>query len=106
MFFVHIKLGLIKLFAKALNKEGKYFEYLQQKFPNIPDAKVHEDVFDGPQIYKMLNDQNFIKVMNKKETAEWTSFKNVVETFLDNQKRKNFKKIVADLVETLESLVV
>ena len=38
---------------------------------------MHEGVFDGPEIRKMLSDQNFIKVMNKKEKVVWTSFKNV-----------------------------
>ena len=59
----------MKQFFKALNKEGNCFEYLQQKFQNISDAKVYESVFDEPQIHKMLNDQNFIKVVNKKEKA-------------------------------------
>ena len=30
-----IKLGLMKLFVKALNKEGKYFEYLSNTFTGI-----------------------------------------------------------------------
>ena len=64
---LHIKLGLMKQFFKALNKGSKCFNYLQRTFSNISDTKVHEGVFDGPQIRKMLNDQNFIKVMNKKE---------------------------------------
>ena len=46
----------MKQFVEALNKEGKHFEYLQQKFLNISDAKVHEGAFDDPLIRKMLND--------------------------------------------------
>lgn len=101
---LHIKLGLMKQFVKALNKEGKCFEYLQEKFPNILDAKLNEGVFDGPQIRKMLNDQNFIKVMNNKEKATWTSFKNVMENFLGNHKSENLKKIIADLVKNFGKL--
>ena len=78
----------MKQFAKAVNKEGKCLEYLQKKFPNISDTKVHKDVFGGPKIRKMLNDQNFIKVMNKKEKAVWTSFNNVMENFHSNHKIK------------------
>ena len=77
----------------------KCFEYLQQKFPNISDAKVQEGVSNGPQVHKMLNDQNFIKVMNKKEEVAWTSIKNVVENYLGNHKSENFKKTVADLMK-------
>ena len=52
----------------------------------------------------MLNDQNFFKVMNKKEKAVWTSFKNVVENFLGNHKSEHCKKIVADLVKNFGKL--
>ena len=41
---LHIKLGLMKQFVEALNKQGKCFEYLQQKFWNISDAEVHKGV--------------------------------------------------------------
>ena len=37
---------------------------------------------DGPQLRIILIDQNFIDVMNRKETAVQTSFKNVVENCL------------------------
>ena len=33
--FLHVKLGLMKQFVKALNKEGKCFEYLCNTFPGI-----------------------------------------------------------------------
>ena len=66
---LHIKLGLMKKFVKAFNKEGQYSEYLQQKFTHISGAKVHEGVFDNTQLRKMLNDQNCNKVMNEKEKA-------------------------------------
>ena len=46
----------------------------------------HEGVFDRLQIRKILNDQNFIKVMNKKQKAAWTSFKNIMENFPGNHK--------------------
>jgi len=32
---LHIKLGLMKQFVKALNKEGECFEYLEMKFLRI-----------------------------------------------------------------------
>ena len=65
---------------------------------------MHEDVSDESKIRKMLNDQNFIKIMNKKEKATWASFKNVVENFLGNHKSANIKKIVAYLVKNFGKL--
>jgi len=37
---IHIKLGLIKTFVKAMNKEGEGFDHLRQKFPRIMEAKM------------------------------------------------------------------
>jgi len=36
---LHIKLGLMKNFVKAMNKHGKGFEYLREKFPELSDGK-------------------------------------------------------------------
>ena len=33
--FLHVKLGLMKQFVEALDKEGKCFEYLCNTFPGI-----------------------------------------------------------------------
>ena len=37
---LHIKLGLIKEFVKALDKDGAAFKYLQNLFPKLSEAKV------------------------------------------------------------------
>jgi len=47
---LHIKLGLMKQFVKALKKEGECYQYLQQQFPKLSEAKIKEGVFDGSQI--------------------------------------------------------
>lgn len=39
---LHIKLGLIKQFVKALDKNGPTFTYLRSKFPKLSDAKIKE----------------------------------------------------------------
>jgi hypothetical protein len=39
---LHIKLGLIKIFVKAMDEESKEFAYLRQKFPKINDTKMEE----------------------------------------------------------------
>ncbi|KAI6652464.1 hypothetical protein LOD99_7478 [Oopsacas minuta] len=43
---LHIKLGLMKNFVKAIveyNKEGEDFKYLKDKFPKVNDAKIKEE---------------------------------------------------------------
>jgi hypothetical protein len=42
---LHIKLGLMKNFVKAMNKDGHGFYYLKQKFPCLNDAKIKEGIF-------------------------------------------------------------
>ena len=53
---LQIKLGLMKQFVKALNKEGAYFKYIQEKFSKLNAEKVKEGVFVGPQIRKFTKD--------------------------------------------------
>lgn len=41
---LHIKLGLMKQFVKALDKDGKRFAYIGRKFPSVSDAKLEQGV--------------------------------------------------------------
>jgi len=36
---LHINLGLIKSYFEAMNKRGKGFKYLREKFPKLDDAR-------------------------------------------------------------------
>lgn len=101
---LHIKLGIMKQFVKALNKENECFKYICSKFPSITDAKLKEGIFVGPQIRKLLTDSEFEKTMNDCEKEAWLSFKCVVENFLGNKKDPNYKIIVADMLEKLRLL--
>jgi hypothetical protein len=47
---LHIQLGLMKIFVKALDREGHAFAYLSNKFPKLGEAKGEEGIFIGPQI--------------------------------------------------------
>jgi len=45
----------MKNFVKAMNKHGKGFEHLREKFPKLGDAKLNEGIFIGPQIREIIN---------------------------------------------------
>ena len=45
---LHIKLGLMKQFVKALNKEGDCFKYICKSFPGLSAENLKDGVFDGP----------------------------------------------------------
>ena len=54
---LHIKLGLIKQFVKALDFE-KIFQEIRLMFPRQSDAKIKGGIFVGPQISTMLKSES------------------------------------------------
>lgn len=100
----HIKLGLMKQFVKALNKEGDCFKYLCEKFPALSEAKLKEGIFVGPQIRTLKFDGLFQNTMTQDESAAWSSFVEVIDGLLGNNKSPDYKEIVANLVENYKKL--
>jgi len=94
---LHIKLGLMKQFVTALDKESASFKYLQAFFPKLSEAKVKAGVFIGPQVKKIMECPEFAKTLTEKEKEAWESFVAVVQGFLGNNKADNY----AELVETM-----
>ena len=56
---LHIKLGLIEQFMKALPKDGDTIKYLTSKFPGLSEAKLKEGILIGPDIRKLVKDELF-----------------------------------------------
>jgi hypothetical protein len=54
---LHIRLGLIKISVKAMDKESEGFAYLRQKFPIISEIKLKDGISFGPQIKQQFEDQ-------------------------------------------------
>lgn len=101
---LHIKLGLIKQFVKALNKQGDCFKYLCDKFPTLSEAKLKEGIFVGPQIRNLKSDRLFQNTMTQDESEAWSSFVEVIDDFLGNNKSPNYKEIVAKMVQNYKKL--
>lgn len=101
---LHIKLGLMKNFVKAMNKEGDGFLYLKSVFPKLSDAKLKEGIFVGPQIRQLMKDTNFDKKLNDKEFNAWVSLKAVITGFLGNHKAQNAEKLVNDMLQAYEKM--
>ena len=101
---LHIKLGLMKQFLKALDKEGDCFEYPCVKFPVITEEKFKAGVFDGPQIRQLLNDPGFISTMQSAELDAWNAFAVVVTNFLGNTKAENYRLLVGNLLQVFQML--
>ena len=41
---LHIKLGLMKNYVKAMNKESNAFKYLAMRFPHISESKLQAGI--------------------------------------------------------------
>ena len=64
---LHIKLGLMKIFVKGMEKTGRGFEYVRNNFPNVSDAKIKEGIFIGPQVGELMQDKQFDEDLNETE---------------------------------------
>lgn len=101
---LHIKLGLMKNFVKAMDKEGRAFSYLKQKFPRISDAKIKEGIFVGPQIKNLFKDIEFDNILEGNEKAAWNAFKIVATHFLGNKRAENYRDLVGNLLSCYQKL--
>ena len=99
MLLLHIKLGLINQFVTALNKESAPFKYLQVLFPKLSEAKVKAGIFVGPQAKKIIECDEFAKLLNRKQKTAWNSFAAVAHGFLGNHKAENYVQLVQTLIK-------
>ncbi|UYV79737.1 hypothetical protein LAZ67_18000530 [Cordylochernes scorpioides] len=101
---LHIKLGLMKNFVKAMDRNASGFAYLKQKFSSISEAKIKKGIFVGPQIRELQQDGNFQNSLNEVEAAAWNSFRNVCKNVLGSVKVENYRDIVNDLLLSYKAL--
>jgi hypothetical protein len=60
-----------------MNKHGKGFEYLIDKFPKLSDAKLKEGIFIGQKIRRIIKDDLFVHLLTETEKYAWLTFKAV-----------------------------
>jgi len=101
---LHIKLGLMKNFVKAVDHNGTAFLYLWQKFPLLSDAKIWEGVFTCPDIRSLLRDEVFERIITGDEQRAWHAFREVVTGFLGNRRADNYKDLAEELLSSYQKL--
>ena len=101
---LHIKLGLMKQFVKALDKDGACFSYIGKVFPGLSHEKLKAGIFDGTQIRKLMKDEDFVLHMNAVESAAWCSYISVVKEFLGNNKADNYQELVEMMLTNFQAL--
>ena len=97
---LHIKLGLMKNFVKALHKNGAAFQHLSTVFPGLSAAKFKEGIFVGPQIREVLKDTDFEEHLNLKELRAWEVFKSVCCGFLGNTRVTDYPACIEKLLKS------
>ena len=80
----------MKNFVKGIDKTGRGFEYVRNRFPNVSDAKIKEGIFIGPQIRELMQEKQFNEDMDETERNAWLSFKSIFKDFLGNHKAGNY----------------
>lgn len=101
---LHIKLGLMKQFVKALKHDKPVFQYLKGKFPKITDAKIKEGIFVGPQIRQLMFDEDFESVMDENELSAWRAFKSVCSGLLGKHRDHQPDVLVDELMNCYQRL--
>ena len=101
---LHIKLGLMKNFVKALDREGCEFAFLHRKFQQKITEKIKAGIFDGPQIRKLIKDTSFDVALNPAELSAWLSLKSAIANFLGNHRRSQYRKVVDELMENFRQI--
>ena len=101
---LHINRGLMKNIVKCIDKTGRGFEYLRNKFPNVSDAKIKEGIFIGTQIREIMQDKQFDEDLNETERNAWLSFKRIWRDFLGNHKAVNYQDLLQDLLTSYKAM--
>ena len=91
----------MKQFVKALDKQGDCFGCIHRAFPQLSDRKGKADIFDRPQIRKLIKDPNVVLSMNEIEATAWNV---VVTKFLGNIKHGSYIEIVQNLIQSFHAL--
>ena len=101
---LHIKLGLMKNFVKALHKNGAAFQHLSTVFPGLSAAKLKEGIFVGPQIREVLKDADFEELLNLKELRAWEALKSECSGFFGNTRVPDYQACIETLLKSYEDM--
>jgi len=99
-----IKLGMMKQFVKALERNSPCFQYLCTRFSSLPHAKIRKGIFDAPKIRKLMMDDSFSDTITEIEEDAWNEFKEFVKKFLGNIKDPLCIEIVRNMLDKFKLL--
>ena len=93
----------MKSFVKAMDQEGDGFKFLKDFFEaHKSDAKLKAGIFVGPEIRKLMLNEEFGLRLNPVELAAWNALKSVVANFLGNHRHEHYADMVDDKLKAYE----
>ena len=102
---LHIKLDLMKNFVKAMDRDGDGFKFLKDFLgAEKTDAKFKAGVFVGPEIRKLMQNEEFGARLNPLELAAWNAMKSVVVNFLGSHHHEKYPDIAYSMLKAYEQL--
>ena len=84
--------------------EGEGFKHIAKKVPYKSEAKLKQGIFVGPDIRKLVKDEELNTKLNAKELAARETFKLVVQNFLGKHKAANCKEIVNKMLNAYQEI--
>jgi len=87
-----------------MDKTGRGFEYMRNKFPKLSDAKMKEGIFKGPQIRELMQDKHFDEDLIQTERNAWLSINRTCKDFSENQKAAIYHFVVQDLLTSYKAV--
>ena len=93
-----------KNFVKAMDQLSKGFKHICELFPNKTEAKLKQGVFIGPEIRKLLKDENSKEKLNPNELAARNAFESVVQNFLGKYKAANHEEEIDKMLHACEEM--
>ena len=95
----------MKNFVKAMDRDGDGFKFLKDFFgAEKNDAKLKAGVFVGPEIRKLMRNEEFGARLNPLELAAWNAMKSVVINFLGSHRHEKYPDIVDSMLKAYEQL--
>lgn len=92
----------MKQFVKGLDPYSVAFDYLQELFPKLSDAKVETGIFVRPQIKKLVKSNDVTECFNVREKGAWESPKAVADDFLGNNSADNDKELIETMSQSFK----
>ena len=95
-----IKLGLMKSYINALDKDGSTCTFLRMKFPRTFEAKLLVGVFDLPQIRELTKDEDSTASLSAAGKIAWIAFRVVISNFLGKHRSPDYEEQIKKLLES------